>query len=190
MGGVDVGEGGKHGKRSTNADINMIPFIDLLLVTVGFLLVTAVWITNNRINANAQIPGPPDPTKEITPKTPEKVLNVHVEEEEFVLVWRQGSVVASEVKLPRPSNAGEPPKYPELAEKFQSEWEANGSHKNVDDAVPDQAVLHVRDNESFKTIIAVLDALYQPKRPMKFEGCQDPSGTCNVPVFNMTFSIR
>jgi len=34
MGGVDVG-GGK-GKRSTNADINMIPFIDLLMVTVVF----------------------------------------------------------------------------------------------------------------------------------------------------------
>jgi len=68
MGGVDVGEGG--GKRSTNADINMIPFIDLLMVTVAFLLITAVWVTNSRINANAQIPGPPDPSQEVTPQTP------------------------------------------------------------------------------------------------------------------------
>ena len=37
MGGVDVGEsGGK--KRATNSDINMIPFIDLLMVTIAFLL--------------------------------------------------------------------------------------------------------------------------------------------------------
>ena len=42
MAGVDVGGGGR--KRSANADVNMVPFIDLLLVTVAFLLITAVWI--------------------------------------------------------------------------------------------------------------------------------------------------
>lgn len=184
MGGVDVGEGS--GKRSTNADINMIPFIDLLMVTVAFLLITAVWITNSRINANAQIPGPPDPTKEITPKTPEKVLNVHIEPEEFVLTWRQGSVVASEIKVPRPTTANDPPKYPDLAKKFEEEWNSHGSHKNVDDATVDQAVLHARDNMAFKEIVAVLDALYSAKRDMKL---QDGS-VGRVPVFNMTFSIR
>ena len=82
MGGVDVGsEGGK--KRSTNAEINMIPFIDLLMVTIAFLLITAVWVTNSRINADAQVPGPPDPNKELTPTTPEKVLNLHIGESEF-----------------------------------------------------------------------------------------------------------
>lgn len=187
MGGVDVGDG--KGKRSTNADINMIPFIDLLMVTVAFLLITAVWVTNSRINANAQIPGPPDPTQQLVPKTPEKVLNVHVEQDEFVLIWRQGSVVASEVKVPRPSNAGDPPRYPDLAEKFKTEWDTHGSHKNVDDGVVDQAVLHVRDNAPFKDIVAVLDALYSPKRDMRVE---TPEGAQvkPVPVFNMTFSIR
>ena len=64
MGGVDVDTGGK--KRSTNSEINMVPFIDLLFVTVAFLLITAVWVTNSRINADAQVPGPPDPNKELT----------------------------------------------------------------------------------------------------------------------------
>ena len=45
MGGVDVGGGGK-GKRATNSDINMIPFIDLLMCTIAFLLITAVWVTS------------------------------------------------------------------------------------------------------------------------------------------------
>jgi len=43
MGGVDVGEGGGK-KRATNSDINMIPFIDLLMCTIAFLLITAVWV--------------------------------------------------------------------------------------------------------------------------------------------------
>ena len=183
MGGVDVGDG--KGKRSMNADVNLIPFIDLLLVTVAFLLITAVWITNSRINANAQIPGPPDPTKELTPKTPEKILNVHIEEEEFILTWRQGSVVASAVKVPRPASKDGAPKYTDLAKKFEEEWNTHGSHKNADDPVVDQAVLHARDNLPFKEIVAGLEALYSPKRDMKIE-----DGTAKVPVFNMTFSIR
>ena len=184
MGGVDVGGGGGS-KRPTNADINMIPFIDLLMVTVAFLLITAVWVTNSRINANAQIPGPPQPDKELTPKTPEKVLNVNIEEDEFVLTWRQGSVVAAEMKMPRPTGGNDPPKYPDLAEEFRKEWETHGSHKNKEDNVIDQAVIHVRDNFPFKEIVGVLDALYSPKRTMIIDNQEQ-----QVPVFNMTFSIR
>ncbi len=183
MGGVDVGGGGS--KRSTNADINMIPFIDLLMVTVAFLLITAVWVTNSRINANAQIPGPPDPTQEVTPQTPEKVLNVNIGPEEFTLTWKQGAVVAAEVKVPKPSNAGDPPKYGDLAKKFEEEWKIHGSHKDPADTKVDQAILHADNRLPFKEIIAVLDALYMPKREMKLgEKVQ------TVPVFNMTFSIR
>src|SRR5215467_153668 len=100
MGGVDVGEGGGK-KRATNSDINMIPFIDLLMVTIAFLLITAVWVTNSRINADAQVPGPPDPNKELTPQTPEKVLNLQILENEFNLVWKQGATVVSEARIPK-----------------------------------------------------------------------------------------
>src|SRR5215510_6098861 len=125
MGGVDVGaEGGK--KRATNSEINMIPFIDLLMCTIAFLLITAVWTTNNRINADAQVPGPPDPNKELTPQTPEKVLNLHILESEFNLVWKQGATVISEVKLPRPpTETGDKiVRYTELAKKIEAEWQA------------------------------------------------------------------
>jgi len=56
--GVDVGDNGEKAKRSTNAELNLIPFIDLLFVTVAFLLITAVWVTSSRLNANSQVPGP------------------------------------------------------------------------------------------------------------------------------------
>src|SRR5262249_60438343 len=119
MGGVDVGgEGGK--KRATNSDINMIPFIDLLMVTIAFLLITAVWVTNSRINADAQVPGPPDQTKQVDPQTPEKVLNLHIGDSEFTLVWKQAATVVSEVKLAKTPIENEGVvRYPDLAKKIE-----------------------------------------------------------------------
>ena len=58
MGGVSVESGGG-GRRSLDSEINMIPMIDLLMVTISFLLITAVWTHMARINADAQVPGPP-----------------------------------------------------------------------------------------------------------------------------------
>jgi len=57
MGGVNVDGGGHGGKKSVDAEIPLIPFIDLLLCCVMFLLVTAVWNKLARINANQQQPG-------------------------------------------------------------------------------------------------------------------------------------
>src|SRR4051795_3668324 len=106
MGGVDDDNGAK--QRSTNSEINMVPFIDLLFVTLAFLLITAVWVTNSRINADAQVPGPPDPTKEIDPKPPEKVLELRIGETDFSIVWKTGATVVSEIKVPKaPSEAGD-----------------------------------------------------------------------------------
>jgi biopolymer transport protein ExbD len=186
MGGVDVGEGG--GKRSTNAEINMIPFIDLLMVTVAFLLITAVWVTNSRINANAQVPGPPDPTTEVVPQTPEKVLHLTIGADEFKLAWKQGNTVVAESSVPKPEAAAGDGliRYPDLASKIETEWGQHGNHKEASDKKIDQAILYSDNRAPFKEIVAVLDALYQAKREMVL-----PSGkTQKVPVFNMTFSIR
>lgn len=40
---VSVDSGGKNGKKSVNADLNLVPYIDLLTCMVAFLLITAVW---------------------------------------------------------------------------------------------------------------------------------------------------
>jgi biopolymer transport protein ExbD len=190
MGGVDVGPS-KSGKKATNSEINMIPFIDLLMVTIAFLLITAVWVTNSRINADAQVPGPPNPKEEITPQTPEKVLNLQMGDSEFGLVWKQGSTVVSEVKIPKtPVTTGEGRsqiiRYPDLEKKLEAEWAAQGGHRDPSDKKLDQCVLQTDNKSPFKEVVAVLDALYGPKRDMKF-----PDGTTKkVPVFNMTFSVR
>ena len=40
---VSVDTGGKGGEKSLNADLNLVPYIDLLTCMVAFLLITAVW---------------------------------------------------------------------------------------------------------------------------------------------------
>jgi len=42
-GGMDLGTGGKGGKKPLDTQINLVPFIDLMAVTISFLIMTAVW---------------------------------------------------------------------------------------------------------------------------------------------------
>ena len=183
MGGVDVG-GGKG--RQVNSDINMVPFIDLLLVTIAFLLITAVWVTFSRMNANAQIPGPPDPEKEVTPQTPEKILHLHVRDTEFSLVWKQGATVVSETTVARPATEGDDINYEDLTKKLGEEWKTHGGHQDSSDKKLDQAVMHTENRLPFKVIIAVLDSLYATKREVAFAD----GDVKKLPVFNMSFSVR
>ena len=74
----------------------------------------------------------------------------------------------------------------DLAKKIEAEWNQQGGHKDPSDKKLDQCILHSDNKAPFKEIVAVLDALYGPKRDFKF-----PDGTTKkVPVFNMTFSVR
>ena len=54
---------GKGGKKSLDAEINLVPFIDLLSCCISFLLITAVWtqIAGLQISSSG---GPPDPQKQ------------------------------------------------------------------------------------------------------------------------------
>ena len=102
MGGVDVGGGGGGKRRSLDSDINMIPFIDLLMVTISFLLITAVWSHMARINADAQVPGPPRPDIEQEKTEPEKQLHVEMRTpDKFTLIWKQGATVVNSIDVPR-----------------------------------------------------------------------------------------
>src|SRR3954447_19386438 len=54
---ASISAGGGHGgKKSVDSEIPLIPFIDLLLCCVMFLLVTAVWNRLARLDANQQVP--------------------------------------------------------------------------------------------------------------------------------------
>jgi biopolymer transport protein ExbD len=191
MGGVDVGGGGKGKRKSLDSEINMIPMIDLLMVTISFLLITAVWTHMARINADAQVPGPPRPDVEQEKTEPEKQLNIEMrDEDKFVLVWKQGSTTVDSIDVPRKDvvtqqGAVEVVRFPDLAEKIESEWKAKGQHSNPTDRKLDQAILHTDNKTEFKYIIGVIDAVYQTHRDMQL----GPK-TEKLPAFNITFAVN
>lgn len=67
-GGMDLGGGGKKGKKPLDVTINLVPFIDLMAVTIVFLIMTAVWTQLGRLQVsqagqNASEEQQPDPNK-------------------------------------------------------------------------------------------------------------------------------
>jgi len=103
MGGISVGGGGHGGKKAVDSDIPLIPFIDLLLCCVMFLLVTAVWNQLARIDANQHQPGqqaPNDPP-------PEEKIKVVLQ------VQASGYVIAS--------TAGDRVEVPKVGDKYDLE---------------------------------------------------------------------
>lgn len=172
-------------RRAVDSEINLIPMIDLLICTVSFLLITAVWSQMARVNADAQVPGPPDPDKEVEDKPVDKMLHVEMRgEEKFTLLWKQGATVVNTIDVPRkPVAVGQDVRYPDLATKISEEWKMNGSHRDPSDKKLDQAVLHTDNNTPFKDVIAVIDAIYEPKRELS--GANEP-----VPAFNVTFAVN
>jgi biopolymer transport protein ExbD len=191
MGGVDLGTGGGGKRKSLDSEINMIPMIDLLMVTISFLLITAVWTHMARINADAQVPGPPRPDVEQEKVEPEKQLHVEMRsDDKFVLVWKQGSTTVDSIDVPRKDvmvqqGPVEVVRFPELATKVETEWKAKGQHSNPTDRKLDQAILHTDNKTEFKYIIGVIDAIYQIHRDMNL----GPK-TEKVPAFNITFAVN
>lgn len=191
MGGVDLGTGGGGKRKSVDSEINMIPMIDLLMVTISFLLITAVWSHMARLNADAQVPGPPRPDTEQTPKEPDKTLHIEMKSpEKFALIWKQGATVISTVDVPRKDvvekeGSVKVIRFPDLAAKVESEWKINGTYRDASAKKFDQAVLHTDNETPYGAIIGVIDAVYQVHRPYS-----TGSKTENVPAFNVTFSVN
>ncbi len=51
-GGMDLGTS-KGGKKALDAAINLVPFIDLMAVTISFLIMTAVWTQIGRLQVSS-----------------------------------------------------------------------------------------------------------------------------------------
>jgi biopolymer transport protein ExbD len=156
MASLNVTGGNGGGRRAVDTDINMVPMIDLLMVTIAFLLVTAVWSHMNRLEGSAQVPGPFNDG----PSTPRSQLSLHVDvrsPDHFVLSWRQGHDIARSVEVPRD--------YPALAKAIATEWRTSGVHTSPADAQRDEAVLHTGDDTPFSEMVAAMDAIEATRRP-------------------------
>ena len=83
--GVSIDTGGKGGKKSLDAELNLVPFIDLLVCCICFLLITAVWTQMARIKVNPASRGSQG-KKEDQPKKMEEKIIVLVGEEGYTVV--------------------------------------------------------------------------------------------------------
>lgn len=77
MASIDVGGGGGK-KKAVDSEIPLVPFIDLLLCCVMFLLVTAVWNQLARLNANQERPGKDAPEDAPLEEVDQDKLYLHI----------------------------------------------------------------------------------------------------------------
>ena len=183
MAGVDVGGGGSK-RRSITTDINMIPFIDLLFVTIAFLLITAVWVQAKQISSNAEVPGERGPT----PPKVTRDLEVAVRDASFELTWREGGTVVVTQSVPRKATMIDgQATYPDLAKELGEEWQKHASiPADCRSGCQTTAVLRTDDKLPFSEIVAVLDALAQKQH----EAALPDGRKLLIPAFNTTFSSR
>jgi biopolymer transport protein ExbD len=144
--GVSVESGGKAGKKSVNADLNLVPYIDLLTCMVAFLLITAVWSQLARLEAHQKGQGQ---AGEETP--PEKVVKI------VVVVNSEGfNLVADQDQQPIPKR-GDAYDYEKLA----------GELKKLKDAHPDKNDIQVasEDTIKFETLVQTMDSALGARFP-------------------------
>jgi biopolymer transport protein ExbD len=181
MAAIDVGGGSKRSAREYNREIPLIPFIDCLLCLVSFLLLTAVWTANARIDATALVPGGgPDPGTE------PRQLHVYIRDHSFELKWKQGGTVLSSASVERhPVKWGDQVRYPALDERLAAEWKQYSAHQAPSDRTTDRAVVYTGNTTEFGELVAVLDALEAPIRTVNSGGAQR-----RVPAFRVSFSVN
>jgi biopolymer transport protein ExbD len=122
MAGISAG-GGHGGKKSVDHSIPLVPFIDLLLCCVMFLLVTAVWNQLARINANQQQPGQPQMDTP-PPEEPQIKLILQVQNAGYVLATTAGD----QTTIPKNGDAYD---LEELIKKLKERRELEPNRKDI-----------------------------------------------------------
>lgn len=141
MGGISVGGGGHGGKKPVDSEISLIPFIDLLLCCIMFLLVTAVWNQLARINANQQQPGQQAPEDQPPPEERVKLI-LQVQNTGFVLA----STAGDRITIPK---TGDQYDLEELRNKLQERHRLEPNRRDIivapEDGVEYQHVVEAMD---------------------------------------------
>ena len=144
--GVSVESGNKSGKKPLNADLNLVPYIDLLTCMVAFLLITAVWSQLARLEAHQKGQGQ---AGEDTP--PEKVFKL------VVVVNSEGyNLVADQDQQPIPKKGD------------QYDYEKLGSElKKIKDTHADKNDVQVasEDTIKFEVLVRTMDVALSARFP-------------------------
>jgi biopolymer transport protein ExbD len=144
--GVSVDTGGKGGKKSVNAELNLVPYIDLLTCMVAFLLITTVWSQLARPDTHQKGQGQ---AGEDTP--PEKVFKL------VVLVNDSGfNLVADQDQQPIPKK-GDAYDYEKLGDEL----------KKIKDTHADKTDIQVASDDSihFEILVKTMDTALSSRFP-------------------------
>lgn len=144
--GVSVSTGGKSGRKSLSADLNLVPYIDLLTCMVSFLLITAAWTQLARLSANQKGTGQ---AGEETPPTAVVNIVVAVSPTNF-------NLVVNEVKTPI-EKKGDQYDFEKLALELRKVKEAHPDKTDIKVASEDQV--------KFETLIRTMDAALSANFP-------------------------
>ena len=173
-----IGVSGGAGRRATNHELPLVPFIDFLLCCVTFLLATAAFSNLARLSSNANVPG----RNSDAPAAEPKRMHLTLQDRVFHVSWQIGATVlaTSDVPLVAIDTERGGRRYPALAEFLNRDWQANGVHRSASDPALDEAVLHVKNSAPYEDVVAVLDALRAPERAL-------PSGA-RAAVYAVSFA--
>ena len=133
--------GGHGGKKSVDHSIPLVPFIDLLLCCVMFLLVTAVWNQLARLNASQQQPGQPQMDTP-PPETPQIKLILQVQAAGYTIATTAGDQTA----IPKNGDAYD---VEELVKKLKERRELEPNRKDL--------VVAPEDGVQYKDVVASMD---------------------------------
>jgi biopolymer transport protein TolR len=143
---VAVETGGKGGKKALNADLNLVPYIDLLTCMVAFLLITAVWSQLARLEAHQKGQGQ---AGEETP--PDKIVKL------VVVVNGEGfNLVAGDDQQP----------IPKRGDQYDFE-KLSGELKKFKDTHADKTDIQVasEDTIKFETLVKTMDVALTSRFP-------------------------
>lgn len=91
---VSIEPQGKGGKRPLNAELNLVPYIDLLTCMVAFLLITAVWTQVAQLHTKPRGPGgddeQPPPAAKLSLVVGQDNVNVLVNQEREIVPNKKG----------------------------------------------------------------------------------------------------
>jgi len=146
--GISMETSGKGGRRPLDTEINLIPMIDLLIVSISFLLITAVWTQLSRLNVMQQMPGQ-DVAQDRPPEEKTKVT-LRITEQGYQLTSTGGDNEQIEKK----GDSYDNDKLREILKKVHT---VDPDKKDINVA-PEDGVL-------YKNIVAAMDVVLQEGFP-------------------------
>lgn len=145
--GVSIDTGGKGGRKGVDAELNLIPFIDLLSVCILFLLMTAVWVQISKMSAFSQ----PSGETTITHSEVSSITEGKESRDWDVLVRTDGVEIKEDGKS---LGVFKTETIKETFEKFKP---------NLDKIQNPKVALRAADDVIYEDVVKVLDALFTAK---------------------------